>query len=931
MRVLLTVGVCALAAGAVRAGDVPLYRPAPDWVKPAPPITPAQLTEAAPVSVLLDAQQRLQAGEVWGYFDTATRIASAEMLAQAGTISLPWQPDKGDLVIHRVEIVRGTERVDLLAGSKRFTVIRREQRLEQRELNGELTATMPIEGLRIGDVVRVTASITRKDDALAGNVQTAVPLMVAPFRTGYIRQRLLWPAADTVQWKVSGEGAKPILSTVGSYRELMLEGTLPKQPEIPGDAPVRFQRQAMVEASSFADWAAVSKAMAPLYAPQGLIAAGSPLAAEVTRIKAAETDQARRAALALDLVQDKVRYLYNGMAGGNYTPQKPADTWSLRYGDCKAKTLLLLALLHELGIEAEPVVAPAQAGDLAEGRLPSAGAFDHVLVKALVGGEALWLDGTAGGTRLADLKDAPPFRTALPLRSAGASLVATPFRAPARPDADVSVEIDQRAGVTLPSLVKVTMKLRGQPAAMLGFAASQADANQKRDLAQEVVGKVLGEARLADQAFAYDAATGVGTLTASGMLTTMWKRERGRRRLSLDRGIDGLTFEPDRGRAAWRTIPVAIGGPERTIFRTRLLLPDGGKGYALAGDQQLAEPIAGRVITRRVSHVGELVTVEDDIATTLAEVPADAVVATRARVALAKSRLLEAVGPAGLPSHAAEVAMAKRNGTLKPLLAVYNKAIANDPEDKGVYHNRGAFMAGIYDYAAAIPDVGKVLAIEPSADMYLWRASLHQLAGDEKRRLADLEEALKLDPASIGAIAQIATYRVDHGGKDAALALVQEQIDAGGKQAPRFLSVKADLLARVGDKDGAMVAIDEAVAASPGDPELLNSRCWIKGTLGVQLDTALKDCTRSIELSDSPVAALDSRALVYWRMGRQEEAMADLNAALEDAPDLAASLYMRGVIRSKQGKASEAQADLASARLIAPLIEKDYGRWGIKP
>ena len=176
MRWLLTVGIVALAAGTARAGEVPLYRPAPDWVRPAPPITPAQLADTAPVLVLLDAQQRLEAGEVWGYVDTATRIASAEVLTQAGTISLPWQPDKGDLIVHRLEIVRGGERIDLLANGKRLTVIRREQQLEQRELNGELTATMPVEGLRIGDTLRLTASITRKDPALGGNAaRRAVP------------------------------------------------------------------------------------------------------------------------------------------------------------------------------------------------------------------------------------------------------------------------------------------------------------------------------------------------------------------------------------------------------------------------------------------------------------------------------------------------------------------------------------------------------------------------------------------------------------------------------------------------------------------------------------------------------------------------------------------------------------------------------------
>lgn len=52
------------------------------------------------------------------------------------------------------------------------------------------------------------------------------------------------------------------------------------------------------------------------------------------------------------------------MAGGNYVPQMPAFTWEKRYGDCKAKALLLLAMLRALDIEAEPVLASVGAGGL---------------------------------------------------------------------------------------------------------------------------------------------------------------------------------------------------------------------------------------------------------------------------------------------------------------------------------------------------------------------------------------------------------------------------------------------------------------------------------------------------------------------------------------------------------------------------------------
>ncbi|PNB40097.1 transglutaminase, partial [Pseudomonas sp. FW305-130] len=83
------------------------------------------------------------------------------------------------------------------------------------------------------------------------------------------------------------------------------------------------------------------------------------------------SDPKRQTAAALRLVQDQVRYFAQGMNGGNYVPQTPDKTWSTSYGDCKAKTLLLLTLLRAMKIEAEPVSANIGLGDIVPDRLPS--------------------------------------------------------------------------------------------------------------------------------------------------------------------------------------------------------------------------------------------------------------------------------------------------------------------------------------------------------------------------------------------------------------------------------------------------------------------------------------------------------------------------------------------------------------------------------
>src|SRR3546814_13557358 len=91
-----------------------------------------------------------------------------------------------------------------------------------------------------------------------------------------------------------------------------------------------------------------------------------------------------------------VRYSYGGLGNGNLTPATAEETWQRRYGDCKGKTALLLALLARLGIEAEAVLANNSGGDDGlDGRLPNPGMFDHVIVRARIAGTTYWLDGTS--------------------------------------------------------------------------------------------------------------------------------------------------------------------------------------------------------------------------------------------------------------------------------------------------------------------------------------------------------------------------------------------------------------------------------------------------------------------------------------------------------------------------------------------------------
>ncbi|MEG3088094.1 DUF3857 domain-containing protein [Sphingomonas sp. PB4P5] len=921
-----------VVGSAAHAGDKPLYAPVPAWVKPAPPIAKPKDGEDAPIALIFDQQQRLQDGQLWAYMDTATRIASADVLSGAGTVQLQWQPEEGDLTIHRAVIQRDADEIDLLNNPTRFTVLRRESQLEMLEMNGVLTATLAAEGLRIGDVLRITYSVTTTDPALQGGVQTLVPLPAAPARIGFGRARLLWKSATPIMYRTYLPGVEATAKDVGGYREIELPLPLAKPADLPADAPLRVRGLSLLDAGSFADWPAVSKVMAPLYRTDGTIAPGSPLAAEVGRIAKASADPRARAAAALQLVQGEVRYLFQGMNGGNYTPQAPAQTWNLRYGDCKAKTLLLLALLHDLGIKAEAVTAHTELGDLLPKRLPMPAAFDHVLVRATIDDRSLWLDGTAQGARLADLDDAPPFLWVLPLRDTGAALMAVPRKPAGRVDMAVALDIDQRAGLGIPAPYRAVLTVRGPMATQLATAAGQLPAKERGEMLSGMVQSMIGsEAQPIDETITQDAKAGTAVITASGIMMGGWSFAEQRNSRMLDHIVSSLEFSPDRTRPAWHDIPVATRGGGSIEFSTTLRLPMETTGFTLDGDTRLSEIVAGARLQRTATLTDGVVRLVERGDAMGTEIAPGEIGSTRARLALAKTRLVRVMAPENYPPRWQVVQASRRAGRLQVVEAAYAKAIASEPKEMLGYQNRAAFRAGTYDQRGAIADLDRAIAIEPQLDHYLKRSRLYDAIGDYQKALVDAETAFGLDSGALETVRRLADARVRAGKTVEALALLDERIAAGGQDMASYLESKGQVLSYAGRGAEAVAAIDLAVKQKPSNPMLLNARCWSKAINKLALDTALKDCTRSIELGESPAGAFDSRALVYFRLGRIDDALTDVEAALNLSPNQEGSLYLRGVIRRRKGDNAAGDADLAAARLIMPAIDQEYARWGIVP
>ena len=919
-----------LASSPVRAGEKVLVGPAPAWITPAPPLPPATAV-ASSVVPRFDHQARIEGDTVTTYVDTATRISGPEQLNRLGTLSMNWQPARGDITFHRIEILRGSEVIDVLKNGEGFSVLRREAGLEQLVVNGQLTAVKHVEGLRVGDVLHMAFSLSERDETLQGNVQSGLLLIPQPAQIGYGRARLVWPTDRSIAWKsmMPGISAEP-RAIDAKWTELVVPLPAPKLPEMPKNMPSRFEPVPVLTFSSFADWKAVAKSMAPLYGVTGSIPAGSDLAARVDAISARSTDPLQRMSEALRLVQDEVRYQLIALGTGNYQPQTTAETWAKRYGDCKAKTRLLLAILDRLEIEAEPVLANVKRGDSVPNMVPAAMAFDHVFVRARVGGESYWLDGTMLGSRLADIRDVPRYGFVLPLFDQGGTLVDLPRRAHARPDLDVGIAYDMTSGPHLPAPFHLTLRYSG----MFGVTnkvAQGADYEEKLMAFTEKAAKTwTGSDTIEKPQAVYDADQAVWTLTVDGVAYPDWNYRDGHYRMSVSPSLR-VTQDAPRDRGSWRSIPAVIDQPWTAHSKIVSHLPDGGKGITVSGNEPVQFTFPAVEWKRTIDFRGAQLVEEITSRESGSEIAADKISTTGRTIADAMGKTTHVKLAASYPQHWDDVPRMRSAAALARVRDIFDKRVLDKPEDATRLSDRAWLEERLLDWARAEADYSKALALDPSAGRYLDRARLRYTRGDKPGAMKDAQAAYDLEQGNDDARSVLAMRLADVGKVDEGLALLAADPDVTTDDGVTAFLIKIEVLESGNRHDDAIALLDGALEKRGSSAALRNARCWYEALRNRNLDSALVDCDKAIELASNPAAYLDSRAMVHFRAGRLDQARADYDSALASAPDQASSLFMSGIVQTAQGQKDKGAVLQRAARTLFPGVDQFFLGYGIKP
>jgi tetratricopeptide (TPR) repeat protein/transglutaminase-like putative cysteine protease len=229
-------------------------------------------------------------------------------------------------------------------------------------------------------------------------------------------------------------------------------------------------------------------------------------------------------------------------------------------------------------------------------------------------------------------------------------------------------------------------------------------------------------------------------------------------------------------------------------------------------------------------------------------------------------------------------------------IADYSHAIQANPNSAPFLHNRGRAYLAKRDFDSAITDISTAIKMapnEPSA--FLDRGNAYRAKKDMDYAITDFSESIRLNPNNFVVFAVRAlAYSGQH------------------------------------QYDRAIADDSEALRLNPAFVVALNGRCWSRAALNREIDGALADCNAALNQMPNVPQFLDSRGLVYFRMGKMDLAKADYEAAIAAGAD-ATSLYKLGIVKNRLGDMDAGKLDIADALTKDAHAGDEMSDIGINP
>jgi transglutaminase-like putative cysteine protease len=367
------------------------FGPPDSWVRPHffDQQSTANLPDASADQHWLLVERQINAQQNETFVHSARQVLTADGVQNGSTLTIDFNPGYETLTWHWARIWRDGQHLERL-DTNNVKVVQQEQELDQFVLNGQKSAVLVLDDVRVGDIIDYAYSVKGANPVFDPYFSDEVPVQMAD-PVERLFTRVVWPRQRHLYAKPHGCYVQPAATAGKGNIEYVWDLR-----QVPGLAledslPAWYEPEPWVQLSEFQTWAAVNQWAS------GLFRVTSPCSPSLAQ-KIAEwkqiPDQEQQILAVLRFVQEEVRYFGIEIGASTEKPTDPSTVFKRRFGDCKDKSWLFVTILRALGIEAYPVLVNSTLRRAIEDWQPSSDAFDHCIATVMCNDQMYWVDPT---------------------------------------------------------------------------------------------------------------------------------------------------------------------------------------------------------------------------------------------------------------------------------------------------------------------------------------------------------------------------------------------------------------------------------------------------------------------------------------------------------------------------------------------------------
>lgn len=531
-----------------------------------------------------------------------------------------------------------------------------------------------------------------------------------------------------------------------------------------------------------------------------------------------------------DFVALNFRYVSLSLGTGRYQPRAALEVLRDQYGDCKDKHTLLASLMESIGLHASAVLI--NSSQKLDPEFPSPSQFDHVITRADIDGQPVWVDVTAEVAPFRLLNPELRRKQGLVVSERGGRLEETPADPPFQ-NSDVRL-VEGRIGDLGTLKAHVTFTVRGDVEVPFRAVFRSTPSAQWKDVVAQLnqasaIGGDVGDFKVSDPAVTNQPFVVEYDVTRAGFID--WTKKT----VSVDLPMSSFELaEPDDPKK-----PIDLGSPMRGDYTFTLQLAPGYVARAPQsvnvtrdyGEYRAAYAVSGQTFTAKRSLTMRAHDLAADRATDYA--------AFRRVVAADDAQRLSLDVPAS-----AAAAVTAPNSDLKPadLLRSATEAVKNN------------------NLPQAITLLKRVVELEPRHESaWLLLGTAYVATQDLDNGVAAFKKQTEINPFDERAYSALGTLYMYEGKNAEAEAAFKKQLDVNPLDTGTQLRL-SELYLRTKRFTDAIPLIERASAADDTNASLHVSRGWAYLNVGREQE-AVAAFDRAIEIE--PTATIRNNVAYY--------------------------------------------------------------------